>query len=45
MNLELLDEEQRVSLDFYAAVRDAYEQHRRNEIREEERQMEQLPEF
>jgi phospholipid-binding lipoprotein MlaA len=44
-NLELLDQEQRASNDFYATLRDAYEQHRRNEIREEEGQMEQLPQF
>jgi phospholipid-binding lipoprotein MlaA len=45
VNLELFDDAQRTSIDFYATVRDAYEQSRRSEIREEEGGGEVLPEF
>ncbi len=44
-NLEVFDDAQRTSIDFYATVRDAYEQSRRSEIREEEGGSEMLPEF
>jgi phospholipid-binding lipoprotein MlaA len=44
-NIETLDEIQRSSLDFYAAVRDAYSQARAYEIRQELEEEEKLPEF
>ena len=44
-NIELLDETRRTSTDFYATVRDAYEQYRRNQLREEAGEPQELPEF
>lgn len=44
-NLQLFDEAQQTSVDLYSTIRNAYEQSRRHEIREEEGQPDLLPEF